>query len=107
MLCDVAVLYRREGLRVSLGFFNDVLIPDYALQQPSLFHEEEGLWVWKYEGSDMFMDIGELFKWLWDGSSSTTAAAAAAAASPLPALCIHAWRVSAASILGRLQTRAT
>jgi DNA-directed RNA polymerase III subunit RPC8 len=48
----------REGLRVSLGFFSDVLIPDYALQSPSLYNHEEGVWVWKYDGSDMFMDIG-------------------------------------------------
>jgi DNA-directed RNA polymerase III subunit RPC8 len=44
---------------VSLGFFKDVLIPDYALQTPSYFDESEGVWIWKYEGSDMFMDIGE------------------------------------------------
>eukprot|EP00775_Hariotina_reticulata_P001173 gene1173-1511_t len=49
----------KEGLRVSLGFFKDVLIPDYALQTPSYFDESEGIWIWKYEGSDMFMDIGE------------------------------------------------
>jgi DNA-directed RNA polymerase III subunit RPC8 len=53
-------VHRREGLRVSLGFFSDVLIPDYALQAPSLYNHEEGVWVWKYDGSDMFMDIGAL-----------------------------------------------
>ncbi|KAF6262451.1 RNA polymerase III subunit Rpc25-domain-containing protein [Scenedesmus sp. NREL 46B-D3] len=49
----------KEGLRVGLGFFGDVLIPDYALQSPSYYNDDEGVWVWKYEGSDMFMDLGE------------------------------------------------
>lgn len=54
------VVWCRDGLRVSVGFFSDVLIPDYALQTPSYYDEAEGVWVWKYEGSDMFMDVGEL-----------------------------------------------
>lgn len=49
----------RDGLRVSLGFFEDIIIPDYALQTPSYYDETEKVWIWKYEGSDMFMDIGE------------------------------------------------
>jgi DNA-directed RNA polymerase subunit E'/Rpb7 len=46
-------------LKVSLGFFEDVSIPDYALQQPSYFDEAENIWIWKYEGASMYMDIGE------------------------------------------------
>mmetsp|Transcript_8920 Transcript_8920/g.19028 ORF Transcript_8920/g.19028 Transcript_8920/m.19028 type:complete len:205 (-) Transcript_8920:682-1296(-) len=49
----------REGLRISLGFFDDVLIPEYALQDPSFFDDQEKLWVWKFDGNDMYMDLGE------------------------------------------------
>jgi hypothetical protein len=62
---------------VSLGFFSDVLIPDYALQSPSLYNHEEGVWVWKYDGSDMFMDIGGLgWKCLFSSSSSSSSSSA-------------------------------
>lgn len=49
---------------VSLGFFDDILIPPSALQHPSRFDETEQAWVWEYDtgdGSkhDLFMDAGE------------------------------------------------
>jgi len=49
----------REGLRVSLGFTDDIIIPEHALQDPSFYDEAEKLWLWKFEGNDMYMDIGE------------------------------------------------
>jgi len=53
----------REGVYVSLGFFDDILIPQEYLQQKSKFVDAEQLWVWEYEtdeGShDLFMDINE------------------------------------------------
>jgi DNA-directed RNA polymerase III subunit RPC8 len=49
----------RDGVRVSLGFFEDVLIPEHAMQEPSFFNEGEKLWVWKFDGNDLFMDVGE------------------------------------------------
>ncbi|XP_035696030.1 DNA-directed RNA polymerase III subunit RPC8-like [Branchiostoma floridae] len=53
----------REGVHVSLGFFDDILIPPDALQQPSKFDESEQVWVWEYETEegthDLFMDINE------------------------------------------------
>ncbi|PNH09607.1 DNA-directed RNA polymerase III subunit RPC8 [Tetrabaena socialis] len=49
----------REGLRVSLEFFEDVLIPEHALQDPSFYDEAERLWVWKFEGNDMYLDLSE------------------------------------------------
>lgn len=55
----VVLTVPRDGLRVNLGFFEDVVIPDYALQTPSFYDESEKVWIWKYEGSDMFMDLGE------------------------------------------------
>ncbi|CAN8002924.1 unnamed protein product [Ixodes hexagonus] len=53
----------QEGVYVSMGFFDDILIPPDALQHPSRFDEAEQLWVWEYESDDkkhdMFMDLGE------------------------------------------------
>ncbi|XP_053953345.1 DNA-directed RNA polymerase III subunit RPC8 isoform X2 [Anastrepha ludens] len=57
----------REGVHVTLGFFDDILIPPSALQHPSRFEEAEQAWVWEYpleDGAkhDLFMDIGEPIK---------------------------------------------
>ncbi|PNW75723.1 hypothetical protein CHLRE_12g538400v5 [Chlamydomonas reinhardtii] len=49
----------REGLRISLDFFDDILIPEHALQDPSFYDEAERLWVWKFDGNDMYMDLQE------------------------------------------------
>ncbi|KAK6645463.1 hypothetical protein RUM43_001740 [Polyplax serrata] len=53
----------REGVVVTLGFFDDIVIPSSALQHPSRFDEAEQVWVWEYqvddEKHDLFMDIGE------------------------------------------------
>ncbi|XP_041986232.1 DNA-directed RNA polymerase III subunit RPC8 [Aricia agestis] len=54
----------REGVHVTLGFFDDILIPVNALQHPSRFDETEQAWVWEYpkedgEKHDLFMDSGE------------------------------------------------
>ncbi|XP_037940295.1 DNA-directed RNA polymerase III subunit RPC8 isoform X2 [Teleopsis dalmanni] len=56
-----------EGVHVTLGFFDDILIPPAALQHPSRFEETEQAWVWEYplennEKHDLFMDIGESIK---------------------------------------------
>jgi DNA-directed RNA polymerase III subunit RPC8 len=45
-------------VRLSLGFFKDVVIPDYALQTPSFFHDAERVWIWKWEGNELHMDPG-------------------------------------------------
>ncbi|XP_077490494.1 RNA polymerase III subunit H [Amblyomma americanum] len=53
----------QEGVYVSMGFFDDILITPDGLQHPSRFDEAEQLWVWQYESDDgkhdMFMDLGE------------------------------------------------
>ncbi|XP_070579324.1 DNA-directed RNA polymerase III subunit RPC8-like [Ptychodera flava] len=53
----------RDGVHVSLGFFDDVLIAPDSLQEPKRFDEAEQLWVWEYETEegthDLFMDINE------------------------------------------------
>ncbi|XP_077134075.1 DNA-directed RNA polymerase III subunit RPC8 isoform X1 [Ranitomeya variabilis] len=52
-----------EGVHVSLGFFDDIIIPPESLQQPAKFDEAEQVWVWEYEteegAHDLYMDIGE------------------------------------------------
>uniref|UniRef100_A0A671R2L0 DNA-directed RNA polymerase III subunit RPC8-like n=1 Tax=Sinocyclocheilus anshuiensis TaxID=1608454 RepID=A0A671R2L0_9TELE len=49
--------------QVSLGLFDDIIIPPESLQQPAKFDEAEQLWVWEYEtdegAHDLFMDRGE------------------------------------------------
>ncbi|SPP76779.1 DNA-directed RNA polymerase III subunit RPC8 [Drosophila guanche] len=57
----------REGVHVTMGFFDDILIPHAALQHPSRFDEAEQAWVWEYpleDGAkhDLFMDVGEPIK---------------------------------------------
>lgn len=58
--------------KVTLGFFDDILIPPTALQHPSRFEETEQAWVWEYpleEGDkhDLYMDIGEPIKFRVSG----------------------------------------
>ena len=56
----------REGVYVSLNFFDDIFIPKDELQHPSRFEEAEQAWVWEYpvsEGKhDLYMDVGETIK---------------------------------------------
>lgn len=52
---------------MSLGFFDDILIPPTALQHPSKFNETEQAWVWEYDTGDgnkhdLFMDAGETIR---------------------------------------------
>ncbi|CRL07470.1 CLUMA_CG020438, isoform A [Clunio marinus] len=57
----------RDGIYVTLGFFDDIFIPKDELQHPSRFEEAEQAWVWEYpvegdEKHDLFMDVGETVK---------------------------------------------
>lgn len=61
----------RDGIFVTLGFFDDIFIPSDELQHPSRFEEAEQAWVWEYptgaedseqEKHDLFMDVGETIK---------------------------------------------
>mmetsp|Transcript_1903 Transcript_1903/g.2726 ORF Transcript_1903/g.2726 Transcript_1903/m.2726 type:complete len:276 (-) Transcript_1903:31-858(-) len=35
-----------EGIRISMGFFDDVFVPAYWMLRPSHYDSETGLWVW-------------------------------------------------------------
>ena len=54
----------KDGVTVSLEFFDDILIPASSLQHPSRYDEAESVWIWEYpledgEHHDLFMDPGE------------------------------------------------
>ena len=54
----------KEGVYVSLEFFDDILIPAESLQFPSRYDDSESVWIWEYpleddEHHDLFMDAGE------------------------------------------------
>ncbi|KFQ88568.1 DNA-directed RNA polymerase III subunit RPC8 [Phoenicopterus ruber ruber] len=64
----------QDGVHVSIGFFDDIVIPPESLQQPAKLSfpsltlgvasdEAEQVWVWEYEteegAHDLYMDIGE------------------------------------------------
>ena len=51
---------------VTLGFFEDIIIPPHKLQHPSRFDQTERVWVWEYdtgdgEKHDLFMDERNLY----------------------------------------------
>jgi DNA-directed RNA polymerase III subunit RPC8 len=57
----------RDGILVSMDFFEDIFIPAYWMLRPSQFEEETGLWVWtpnygddeeKAEPERFDMDLG-------------------------------------------------
>lgn len=47
------------GILVSVDFFDHIFVPASELQYPSHFDRAEGLWVWRYQGHDLFMDLEE------------------------------------------------
>ena len=55
----------REGLKISVDFFDDILIPASLLQSPCVYNPSDGLWTWKYgenHDTDFVMDLGEEVK---------------------------------------------
>ncbi|XP_033211050.1 DNA-directed RNA polymerase III subunit RPC8 [Belonocnema kinseyi] len=56
-----------EGVHVTVGFFEDIIIPPQKLQHESRFDETERIWVWEYktddgEKHDLFMDEHEIIR---------------------------------------------
>jgi DNA-directed RNA polymerase III subunit RPC8 len=78
-----------------LRFFNDVIIPDYALQNPSFFHDAERVWYWQYGEERLNMDPGAEVRFRvsairFNPMPTAAAAAAAAAAQQAAAPVVHA-----------------
>lgn len=46
----------KDGVLVSLNFFDHIFIPAKNLPQPCAF--EDGVWVWKFNDNDYFIDAG-------------------------------------------------
>ncbi|XP_076006301.1 DNA-directed RNA polymerase III subunit RPC8 [Genypterus blacodes] len=84
----------QEGVYVTMGFFDDILIPPESLQQPAKFDEAEQVWLWEYEtdegAHDLYMDQGEEIRFrvtdevFVDTSPTGPAAAAQPDAPPQP-----------------------
>lgn len=54
----------REGLFVSLGFFEDVFVPNAAMPSSTFYKEDEAQWIWNFqsEGEDkveLYYDVGQ------------------------------------------------
>nr|WCZ58336.1 RNA polymerase III subunit RPC8 [Paratrimastix eleionoma] len=51
---------KSRGIQVSLGFFDDILIPADLLQNPSVFDEDSQQWFWMFQGSGVFQyNVGD------------------------------------------------
>ena len=59
----------QQGLKISIDFFEDIIIPPNFLMPGTVFDAEEGVWVWKYEGNDLYM-VSTLFSKINLGSRS-------------------------------------
>ncbi|KAJ2358380.1 DNA-directed RNA polymerase III complex subunit Rpc25 [Coemansia erecta] len=49
----------QEGLDISMGFFDDITIPAREMPVGSEYNAKEGVWVWRYEGNELYLDLGE------------------------------------------------
>ena len=46
-----------SGVLVSVGFYDWVVVSAAELQHPSVWDEGEKLWVWRYEGHELYLDL--------------------------------------------------
>lgn len=47
------------GIWVSVDFFEDILVPEYSLQQPSTYDSHEKQWIWDCEGDKVDLSAGD------------------------------------------------
>ncbi|MFH4977911.1 hypothetical protein AB6A40_004620 [Gnathostoma spinigerum] len=58
----------KEGLTLSVGFFEDIFIPSHRLPETSVYEEEEQVWYWEYPSEDgeppakLYMDPGKVVR---------------------------------------------
>lgn len=48
-----------QGIIISLGFFDDILVPVGMLPAGTVWDREERVWVWEFDGNRLFIDVGE------------------------------------------------
>lgn len=63
VICGTLKSSSKEGLNISLGFFENIVIPPQQLQEPSYFNEIDQTWTWSYKDEDqtvnLALEIGE------------------------------------------------
>ena len=58
VLSGTVVSCDRQGLRLSMGFFDEIRVPSGMLPDPSSWSDEEQLWVWNVTPEDrLFIDL--------------------------------------------------
>ncbi|KAF8468960.1 DNA-directed rna polymerase III 25 kd polypeptide [Kalaharituber pfeilii] len=50
------------GIKVRLDFFEDILIPGHLLFDGCVFDIKENVWIWHNEGTELYMDKGEVIR---------------------------------------------
>lgn len=45
---------------MTMGFFEDIVVPPTEMQPDTHFDAKEQLWVWKYGDAELFMEIDEV-----------------------------------------------
>lgn len=63
ILCGTLKSSSKEGLNISLGFFDSIIIPPHNLNEPSHFNEIDQTWTWNFEDEGethiLTLEIGE------------------------------------------------
>lgn len=63
IICGTLKSSSKEGLNISLGFFDSIVIPPQQLNDPSHFNETDQTWTWNYEDEGqthvLAFEIGE------------------------------------------------
>lgn len=63
VLCGTLRSSSKEGLNISLGFFDSIVVPPQQLNEPSNFNELDQTWTWNYEDEGQIhvlrLEIGE------------------------------------------------
>jgi DNA-directed RNA polymerase III subunit RPC8 len=49
----------KDGLKLTMGFFDDITIASSVLQHPCEYIASSGQWKWVYEGNDLLMRVGD------------------------------------------------
>lgn len=63
ILCGTLRSSSKEGLNISLGFFDSILIPPEQFNEPSQFNEIDQTWTWEFQDKGrshaLLLEIGE------------------------------------------------
>lgn len=66
VLCGTLRSSSREGLKISLGFFDSIVVPPQYLNEPSKFDETDQTWTWNYDDEGqthvLRLEIGETIR---------------------------------------------